>query len=150
MDLRVSENALNDLPGFNRLSIRAVLVNEGEDPAPALAEAGIIPVMLGDNVDLPGGILGNATTPNLTAILEIEYQDDFDASPDARPDETGAGPDAARSNEPGTTMLPAAFGPQPLAPVRLVERRKAESGADNGLMAIAPAGRPVDRRRLIP
>ena len=47
------DNALDRIPAFSRVSIRAVLVNEGEDPGPALAEARIvnpiaIPVVLGE------------------------------------------------------------------------------------------------------
>ena len=49
------DNPLDRIPAFNRVSIRAVLVNEGEDPGPALAEAGIvnpiaIPMVLGDTI----------------------------------------------------------------------------------------------------
>ncbi len=64
-----------------------MLVNQGEDPSAALAKAGIvnavaIPVVLGEQLDLPRGILGDGITPNLKAVLETEQQDDFDASSD--------------------------------------------------------------------
>ena len=51
------------------------MVHEGEDASAALAEAGFaetitVPVVLGEQPDLPGGILGNGITPNVTAVLE--------------------------------------------------------------------------------
>jgi hypothetical protein len=75
MDNRMSRNPLGHLPAFNQVSIRAVLVSEGEDAGPALSEAGIvnpiaIPVVRGETLDLSGGILGDGLTPNLTAVLE--------------------------------------------------------------------------------
>ena len=81
---RVSDHPLDRIPAFNRVSIRAVLVQQGQDPGPALAAAGIlnpiaIPVVLGEQVELSSGILGDGITPNLTAVLETEYQDHFDA-----------------------------------------------------------------------
>jgi hypothetical protein len=117
----MSDNPLDKLPVHNRVSIRAVLVHEGEDPSAALAEAGFanpiaIPVVLGEHADLSGGILGNGITPNLTAVLETEQDESFDSSPDtpaARPTKADA-----RTSGPVTTVLPAAFGMQPLAPVR--------------------------------
>ncbi len=53
MDLVVSDHPLDRIPAFTRISIRAVLVQQGEDPGPALAVAGIInpvaiPVVLGE------------------------------------------------------------------------------------------------------
>ena len=124
----MSDNPMDRLSSFDRVSVRAVLVHEGEDPTAALAAAGIIdaivvPVVMGDDLDLSSGILGNGITPNLTAVLETEQQDDtFDdgdgsqqgsTQPSAQPS-TGAAP----SSGPATTMLPAAYGIQPLAPVR--------------------------------
>jgi len=115
MDLFMSDTPLDRLPAFNRVSIRGVLVHEGEDPRPALAAAGIvnpiaIPVVLGEDLDLSGGILGNGITPNLKAVLETEQHDDFDSSPTNQPNEAGSQPSAARSAEPVTTTLPAAYG----------------------------------------
>ncbi len=76
----MSNNPLDRLPAYDRVSIRAVLVQDGEDPSAALAEAGIfdpiaIPVMLGDGADLSGTLLGDGITPNLMAVLEIVRND---------------------------------------------------------------------------
>jgi hypothetical protein len=119
----MSDNPLDKIPQHNRVSIRAVLVRDGEDADAALAKAGFvnavaIPVMVGEEMDLSGGILGNGVTPNLTAVLETEAEETFDA-----PQYTQRGPEASAAGgappvESGTTTLPAAFGMRPLAPVR--------------------------------
>jgi hypothetical protein len=120
----MSDDPMNKLPAFNRVSIRAVLVEEGEDATQALAEAGFaeavaIPVVMGDDLDLPGGILGNGVTPNLTAVLETEFQDDeHDAVPGSQSGHVQATSEIPPRSGPVTTNLPAAFGVQPLAPVR--------------------------------
>lgn len=119
----MSDAPTDRLAAANRVSIRAVLVSQGVDASAALARAGIIdavaiPVVVGDDVDLPGGIFGNGRTPNLTAVLETEQEDGFE-------DQAGTEPGSARSTEnetqslgPVTGTVPAAFGIQPLAPVR--------------------------------
>jgi hypothetical protein len=115
---------MDKLPAHNRVSIRAVLVHEGEDGSAALAEAGFadaiaIPVVLGDQPNLPGGILGNGVTANLTAVLETEQDDDPDtASDNQQPASARQADDDSQSSGPATTTLPAAYGMQPLAPVR--------------------------------
>jgi hypothetical protein len=119
----MSDNPMDRLPAHNRVSIRAVLVHEGEDPSAALAEAGFadtisVPVVLGEQPDLSGGILGNGITPNLTAVLETEQEDEFDFSSYDAPATARPTADAAQPSGPGTTTLPAAYGMQPLAPVR--------------------------------
>ena len=120
----MSDNPMDRLPAFNRVSIRAILVEDGEDPGHALAEAGFaeavaIPVLIGDDPDLSGDILGNGITPNLTAVLETEIAD---AGPDAAPATQSDQVEGSSETQPGpgstTTNLPAAFGMQPLAPVR--------------------------------
>lgn len=79
----MSDSPLDNLPAFNRVSIPAVLVHEGEDPAAALAEAGILdPVAVSvllddDELDTSVGILGDGITPNIEAVLEAH-----DPSPD--------------------------------------------------------------------
>jgi hypothetical protein len=114
------DNPMDKLPAHNRVSIRAVLVHEGEDPSAALAEAGFadavaIPVVLGEQPDPSGAILGNGITPNLTAVLETEQEEIW---PDARPPAGRSGSESARPSGPVTTTLPPAYGIQPLAPVR--------------------------------
>jgi hypothetical protein len=122
----MSDNPLDNLPTHNRLSIRAVLVHEGEDASAALSEAGFatvvtVPVMLGEQLDLSGGILGNGITPNLVAVLETEEGEEaFEPSPYTQPGSARPYQDEAPPSEPVTTMLPAAFGTQPLAPVRKI------------------------------
>ena len=96
-----------------------MLVHEGEDPSAALAEAGFanavaIPVVLGEQSDLSDGILGNGITPNLTAVLETEQEEE---GPDIQP-AAQSEPQAVRPSGPVTTNLPPAYGIQPLAPVR--------------------------------
>jgi hypothetical protein len=128
----MSDNPMDRLSPHDRVSVRAVLAHEGEDPTAALAAAGIVdaivvPVAMGEDLDLSGGILGNGITPNLTAVLETEQQDDsFDdgagsqrgsTQPSAQPS-TRATPSSA----PVTTMLPAEYGVKPLAPVGLAKR----------------------------
>ena len=119
----MSDNPLDKLPEHNRVSIRAVLVHEGEDASAALAKAGFvnaiaIPVMLGEDLDLSGGILGNGITPNLIAVLETEQEDGISGLPDAQPVSGRPAEHDVRPSGPVRTMLPAAFGTQPLAPVR--------------------------------
>jgi hypothetical protein len=121
--IRMSDNRLDGFPTFNRVSVHAVLVSEGEDPGPALLAVGIldpiaIPVVLGEEADLSGGLLGDGITPNLAAVLETEDVDDLDSSPTSEPDKSGSQPGAARPVEPANPMLPPAFGLQPLARVR--------------------------------
>jgi hypothetical protein len=119
----MSDNPLDSLPSFDRVSIRAVLVEEGEDPAAALAEAGFtevisIPVVLGEAADPSGGILGDGITPNLVAVLETEPEDGSDPATGARSVPVRSASAAEPPPEPSTTNLPSAFGLQPLAPVR--------------------------------
>jgi hypothetical protein len=117
----MTDDLMDRLPAYNRVSIRAVLVSEGQDPSTALAEAGFanpvaLSVVVGEAVDLPGGILGDGMTPNLVALLETEQEDGFDtAQPGARSD---PGRSVPVPSNPVTTTLPPAFGSQPLAPVR--------------------------------
>jgi hypothetical protein len=130
----MSDNPLDRMPSFDRVSIRAVLVDEGEDPGAALAEAGFaevitIPVVLGEAADPSGGILGDGITPNLAAVLETEQEDGFDPAADPRCVLARAVPvrsvsAAEEPSESATTNLPPAFGLQPLAPIRKQGIRK--------------------------
>ena len=75
--------SIPDNPTISNTKCRVTLVHEGEDASAALAEAGFaetisIPVVLGEQPDLPGGILGNGITPNLTAVLETGPDDAAD------------------------------------------------------------------------
>ncbi len=62
----MSDNPLDRIPGFDRVSIRAVVVMEGEDPGPALAAAGLVdpvavPVVFGEGA--PDRSFGDGFTP---------------------------------------------------------------------------------------
>jgi len=139
----MSDNPLDRIPLFDRVSIRAVVVEDGEDPGPALAQAGIFePVALPAVMDEggPHNSFGDGITPNLVVVLEPDQQEDdrFDAASDAddfRTDPYASAPDAnndsdgSRSGQVGpsrqaappsglgTIQLPATYGMQPLAPV---------------------------------
>lgn len=128
------DNPLDRLPDFDRVSIAAVLVCGDEDPTAALAEAGIfdlvaIPVVIGDDAGLAGGILGDGLTPNLTGVLETVYEDIADPSFSMQPDQTASRSGAA---QPGTTMLPAAFGRPAFAPIRRQDDTAQSMGRDAG------------------
>lgn len=136
----MSDNPLDIIPVHNRVSIRAVLVRDGEDPSAALSEAGIldpiaVSVMFDGQPGQSGGILGDGITANLTAVLEHDRPEAFGAGAtevgshdrafDRRDGGAGIDPGEARtasaSRGPETTAtvtLPAAYGLQPLAPVR--------------------------------
>ena len=123
----MSDDPLSRIPEHDRVSIRAVLVSQGEDPTAALARAGIfdavaIPVVVGEDVNLPEGILGGGGTPNLTAVLETQNEGDDSGDASSEDEEPKSEPtaDAGQPLEPGTTMLPAVYGVQPLAPVRKI------------------------------
>jgi hypothetical protein len=117
----MSDNPMDDLPSFNRVSIRAVLVTDGQDPKAALAAAGIfdpiaIPVVLGEGSSLSGGILGDAVTPNLTAVLEPDREDEWASSSPSSNRTSAAPPPEQRENTVGT-VPPEALGRRPFAPV---------------------------------
>jgi hypothetical protein len=124
-DQSMGGNPMDRVPAHDQVSFRAVLVHEGEDPHAALAAAGIVdavalPVVIGEEVDLGGGLLGDGRTPNVTAVLETEQEDAFEEPAGTQPgsarpadDENGARPSGSVARN-----LPAAFGMQPLAPVR--------------------------------
>jgi muramidase (phage lysozyme) len=124
MDCGMSDNPLDRIPAHNRVSIRAVLVRAGEDPAPALLAAGItdpiaIPVVLGDDPHA-FGMLGDGRTPNLIGVLETNGPHGYDAPPVNRPNRSAPRPDVERPAEPSTTTAPATFGLPSFAPIRRV------------------------------
>jgi hypothetical protein len=134
----MSDNSLDRIPSFDRISIRAVVVMEGEDPGPLLAAAGIVdpvavPAVFGEAA--PGRSFGDGFTPNVSAVVEFDQeaggfegggneQEDGGGSAGRRPDETRSAVDSLRSGPPpsgvGTVTLPEAYGIKPLAPVRPV------------------------------
>ena len=80
----MSDNPLDRIASFDRVSIRAVVVSDDEDPSQALSEAGIfdpisLPVVFGE--DQPDFSFGDGITPNLTAVLEPDQEvDEFDST----------------------------------------------------------------------
>ncbi len=111
--------------GIDRVSIRTVLVREGEDPGAALAVADLVdpialPVMSGEQPDVPGGILGNGITPNVTALLETEQPDVSGEASKARSGSVRSADRRTRTSEPASVVPPAASGIQSLAPVRKI------------------------------
>ncbi len=131
------DNPLDRIPGFDRVSVRAVVVPEGEDPGPALAAAGIVdpialPIVFGENA--PDRGFGDGFTPNVTAVLEYDQSEAVDsgsASENRLPASDslassrgtqirapGSAADDASPSRAATTKLPASYGIQPLAPIR--------------------------------
>ncbi len=140
----MADNQMDSLSSFDRVSIRAVLVREGEDPNAALAAAGIfdpiaIPVIIGEDVSQSGGILGDGITPNLKAVLETEQASPEGSSRDREPVPRRNAEESARPRETGTNMLPPAFSLQPLAPVRKIGLTdKVTNGARSLVHALNP------------
>jgi hypothetical protein len=130
----MSDNPLDRIPSFDRVSVRAVVVMEGEDPGPLLAAAGIVdpvavPAVFGDAA--PDRSFGDGFTPNVSAVVEFDQEaGGFSSGADEQEDDGGSddgGPAGTRSAaaEPGqqasasgTVTLPSAHGMKPLAPVR--------------------------------
>jgi hypothetical protein len=133
----MSDNPLDRIPSFDRVSIRAVVVMEGEDPGPLLAAAGIVdpvavPAVFGEAA--PDRSFGDGFTPNVSAVVEFDQEEasEFgseadDGNVDAVAPEaasgrpaTSAGSDSGASprSGPAAAMPPAAFGLQPVAPIR--------------------------------
>lgn len=73
----MDDDSLQRFAAASRVSLRAVLIEDGQDPGPALAQAGIfdpvaVPVVLGEDAAVAGGIMGNGMTANLSGTLETE------------------------------------------------------------------------------
>ena len=112
----MTDNPPDPIPHNDRVSIRAVLVRDGEDPGPALAAAGIhdpiaVPVVVSEDPHAADGILGNAATPNLIAILQVDQPDDPTATTGDQPDQA-----ATRSGKPATPTASPLSGPRASAP----------------------------------
>ncbi len=109
-----------------QVSVRAVVVPDGEDPTPYLLKAGIvdpvaIPFTWGDD-QMAARSMGNGWTDAVPATLVFDDDSDdedggfpqdaeFRQSPPERP----APP--ASASQPRTVQLPEAFGARPMAPV---------------------------------
>ena len=123
----MNNSPLDIPPAHNRISVRAVLVHDGQDPSAALAAAGLvnaisIPVVLGEAGDMPAGIQGNGITPNLSAVLEMSPAESFGAAAVTQPVPLESVSATAQAAESVARMLPVAFGIQPIAPVRQLGR----------------------------
>jgi hypothetical protein len=120
----MSDNPLDRIPSFDRISLRAVVVAEGEDPGPALAAAGIsdpieLPVVFGE--DPPDRSFGDGFTPNVAAVLEFDQSEEDESGPasgaPSSASYTHGSPAGAAGSSPAATNLPSAYDIQPLAPV---------------------------------
>jgi hypothetical protein len=126
LTIKNNEEAAQRLIQSERVSLRAVVVPEGQDVTPYLREAGIA-----DPVSLPFAPIGNgASAAGMTAIwtsdvtAELDFGDDGD--PDSpmpftsEQDNTASNSDELVPTEKSfqTMNLPEAFGMRPLAPVR--------------------------------
>jgi hypothetical protein len=120
----VTDNPLDQIPEFDRISLRAVLVTGNTDPTEALNAAGIYdPVVLPVILDNGAGDVGNALTPGIRAVLEFQdpeplAQPQDPDPPTASEPSSAASPAAASPTAPRTAMLPATSFGRPLAPVR--------------------------------
>jgi hypothetical protein len=147
----MSDNPLDRIPSFDRISLRAVVVAEGEDPGPALTAAGIsdpiaLPIAFGESP--PDRSFGDGFTPNVTAVLEFHEPEvdgsgstsgTFGSAADIPASSAGAqaGAEGAVSDDvppfrPATTNLPGAYDMQPLAPVRSDSRTKRHKNRSRG------------------
>jgi hypothetical protein len=116
---------MDGLPAHDRVSIRGILVSEGEDPGVALAEAGFvdspaIPAVPGEDLDLSGGIPGNGIAPNPIAVPGTEQRRHMAGTCPGAAESTS---NRAQPSEPVATMLPAAYCMHP-------PRRYATAAAD--------------------
>ena len=113
----MSDNPLDSIPSYDRVSIRAVLVREN-DHGTALAEAGlvdplVIPVMVDGDVDFPAHFIGDGVTGNLTAVLEPNERQPADGSAaddfaSAEPAPTSATPSGPGGHQPAAGVRSAA------------------------------------------
>ena len=116
----MNDDPIDCVPSFDRVSVAAVLVREGEDATSALSDAGIIDpivveVMFDDGQQMPPDPFGGGITANLTAVLEMEQTDQ---RPDEQSSRGATGNVAIRGPSGTSANLPPAFGGRPLAPVR--------------------------------
>ena len=96
----MNDNPLDRIPAFDRISIRAVVVADGENANDALAKAGIVdpitvPVVFGE--EAPSAGFGDGMTPNVVAVLE------FDPPTDSAREATRDAAARRASDEPGTS-----------------------------------------------
>ena len=104
----MSDNPLDRIPSFDRVSVRAVVVMEGEDPGPLLAAAGIVdpvavPVVFGETA--PDRSFGDGLTPNVSAVVEFDQaREDAEgrAGRQRRVGRKGAGCGSVCDREPST------------------------------------------------
>jgi hypothetical protein len=117
----MSDNPLDRIPSFDRVSIPAVVVSDDQDPSQAILELGIFEpisfqVVVGEE---PPDFFGDGITPNLTAVLEMDQDaDEPDAADQPAGMQLGSPESGPAQQTRATAMLPAAYGGQPLAPVR--------------------------------
>ncbi len=140
----MNDDLLDRIPSFDRVSIRAVVVADGEDPGHALSQAGIfdpVAVAVAFGESPPDGSFGDGMTPNVTAVVEYDPPEASDLlggdcedgshhrSVNTRDGGAGPDPGTARQVDAGqppakslAVNLPAVYGLQPLAPVSHFQR----------------------------
>jgi hypothetical protein len=119
----MSDNPLDRIPSFDRVSIPAVVVSDDQDPSEALLELGIfepisLQIVMGE--DPPDFSFGDGITPNLAAVLEMDPDADESDYTDQHAGMQLGSPESGPSQQTraATATLPAAYGARPLAPVR--------------------------------
>jgi len=118
------EDAAQRLLQSERVTVKAVMVADDEDPAPHLLAAGIvepvsIPFAFDDDGATPAS-MGDGWTPGVTGILEFDDEGGADSPPfDAAEENLPSTQDDGEPEEPRerTANLPGAFGMSPMAPV---------------------------------
>ncbi len=121
--MRMNDDTADRQAKADRVSIRAVLVPDGEDATKALVESGIlepvtIPFICADESFASGGMMGDGRTPNVVATLELDQDEAADAvlgvsQPGQQTNATAASTQAAvpRATTPGSTISPRSFAP---------------------------------------
>jgi hypothetical protein len=118
----MSDNPMDRVSSFNRVSLRAVLVTNGQDPSEALAAAGIfdpiaVTVVLGDDPTISGAVLGDVVTPNLIGVLEPDQEHDWGSLPTLQPNRTSTASISPQSGRKVVTTSPEPLGRRSFAPI---------------------------------
>lgn len=126
-----AEDTAQRLIEAERVSVRVVVVADGEDPTPHLLKAGIVdpvivPFAWADD-ERSAGMMGDGRTSGVTATLEFDDEAGESFAQHADPADRPAVNPPSGSNlvsgsdpvsETRTVQLPEAFGLKPMAPVR--------------------------------
>ena len=120
----MSDDPLDRIPAFDRISVPAVLVQDGEDADAALNDAGIpdpvaIPVLIGEVSGPFDGSADHQIERGLTGAFEVTV-DDWPSAPAPSVTDRFLEHDSYKELAPRRTAnLPDAFGSRPIAPIRI-------------------------------